>query len=436
CPLQDYTMRYGPGASRCIEEKIHRDKHRPIGHRIIFDAERCILCTRCVRFCRDIVGTGELGIGYRGDKAEIVLFPGKELDNPYSGNVVDLCPVGALTSREYRFKARPWDLVQQVETTCPACSRGCSILLDVRHLREGGQEVLRVHPRYNPEVNGYWICDEGRFEAYPRRGRAAFDSPLLRRGDAQVAVAWEEAISTLVERLHGILDQHGPQAIGGLLSTWLTTEELYTTGKFLQEVLQTPHLDYRVHPVQAQDRDKAEDHLLRRTDKSPNSQGARFLGLLPGPGGWGTREMLKAAARGGLKALFLFEVDPWEEPTLEEELRGVRERLELLAVWTVRESPAASRAHLVFPALGYTEKEGTIINFAGRVQRLRRAVDSRGKVLTLREVLRQVAMGLHRPWDPGTPEEIWHRLAEDHPAFGGIQYAAIGSLGVPVTDNR
>lgn len=436
CPLQDYTMRFGPGASRFVEEKIHRDKHRSIGPHIIFDAERCILCTRCVRFCRDIVGTGELGVGQRGNRAEIVLFPGKELDNRYSGNVIDLCPVGALTSKPYRFKSRLWDLVKQVESTCPACSQGCGIVLDVRHVREGGEEVLRVRPRFNPEVNGYWMCDEGRFEAYPRRGQTALQTPLVRRGEAQVSVSWDEAISILVDQLQGIIDRHGAGAIGGLLSTWLTTEELYATRMFLRDVLQTPHCDYHVDPVEVREGDEAEDHLLRRTDKSPNTQGARLLEIGPGPGGLGTQQMLKAVTAGSLKALLFFEVDPWEQPTLGGELAGAIDRLDLLAVWTVRQSPATSRAHLVFPALGYAEKEGTIINFAGRIQRLRKAIESKGKVLSLGEVLGQVAIGLDRSRIPVTPEEIWQRLAQEHTALGGIQYEAIESLGVPIPVDR
>ena len=436
CPLQDYTMRFGPGTSRFVEEKIHRDKHRSIGPHIVFDAERCILCTRCVRFCRDIVGSGELGVGQRGDRAEIVLFPGKELDNRYSGNVIDLCPVGALTSKPYRFKSRPWDLVKQVESTCPACSQGCSIVLDVRHVREGGEEVLRVRPRFNPEVNGYWMCDEGRFEAYPRRGQTALQTPLVRRGEAQVPVSWDEAISILVDQLQGIIDRHGAGAIGGLLSTWLTTEELYATRMFLRDVLETPHCDYHVDPVEMREGDEAEDHLLRRTDKSPNTQGARLLEIGPGTDGLGIQQMLKAVTAGSLKALLFFEVDPWEQPTLGGELAGAIDRLDLLAVWTVRQSPATSRAHLVFPALGYAEKEGTIINFAGRIQRLRKAIESKGKVLSLGEVLGQVAIGLNRSRIPVTPEEIWQRLAQEHTALGGIQYEAIESLGVPIPVDR
>ncbi|HZX61078.1 MAG TPA: molybdopterin-dependent oxidoreductase [Candidatus Methylomirabilis sp.] len=433
CPLQDYTMRYGPGASRTIEPKVHRDKHRPIGPHVIFDAERCILCTRCVRFCRDVVGTGELGIGFRGDRAEIILFPGRDLDNPYSGNVIDLCPVGALTSTEYRFKFRPWDLVRHVESTCPACSRGCSIVMDVRHLRTGGEEVLRIRPRHNPEVNGYWMCDEGRFEAYPRRGRSALQSPLVRRDDAHVSVEWDEAVAALAERLRGICDRHGPASVGGLLSTWLTTEELYAASTFLREVLGTPHLDYRVHPVQELAADEAEDHLLRRTDKSPNTRGARALGLGPGPGGWGTREMLEAARSGRLKALLLFEEEPWEEAVFADEWERSLDRLELLVMWAVRGPVGTRRADLVFPALGYAEKEGTIVNFAGRIQRVRKAIEPKGKVLPLGEVLHRVAVGLRGSGIPWTPEEIWRRLATESAAFRGIEYETIGPLGVPLT---
>ncbi|MFQ5990066.1 MAG: 2Fe-2S iron-sulfur cluster-binding protein [Candidatus Methylomirabilales bacterium] len=436
CPLQDYTMRYGPGASRTAEEKIHRDKHRSIGPHIIFDAERCILCTRCVRFCRDIVGTGELGVGHRGDRAEIVLFPGKELDNQYSGNVIDLCPVGALTSKAYRFKSRPWDLVKHVESTCPACSRGCNIVLDVRHVREGGEEVLRVRPRFNPEVNGYWMCDEGRFDAYPRRGQTTLQAPLVRQGETQVPVAWDEAVSVLVDRLREIVNQHGPGAIGGLLSTWLTIEELYATRMFLREVLQTPHVDYHVDRGDGREADEVEDHLLRRTDKSPNTGGARLLDIGPAPGGLGAQQMLKAATAGSLKALLLFEVDSSEQQTIGDELEGAMNRLELLAVWAVHQSPATSRADLVFPALGYAEKEGTIINFAGRIQHLRKAVQPQEKVFSLGEVLGQVAMGLHGSRIPWTPEEIWQRLAQEHPALGAVQYESIGSLGIPIPDDR
>ncbi|MGH7383196.1 MAG: molybdopterin-dependent oxidoreductase, partial [Candidatus Methylomirabilales bacterium] len=250
-----------------------------------------------------------------------------------------------------------------------------------------------------------------------------------------VPVTWEEAVAALVERLRGILDQHGPEAIGGLLSTWLTIEELYTAATFLRDEVGTPHLDYRVAPVHAQEGDEAEDHLLRRTDKSPNTQGARLLGIGPGPGGWGIRQMLKAATTGTLKALLLFELDPWEEPSLRAELERSVD-LELLVVWAVRESAAPRRADLVLPALGYAEKEGTIVNCAGRVQRLRKGVEPKKKILPLAEVLRRVGIGLGRRGVPWNPEEIWRHLPQEYPVFAGVEYEAIGPLGLLLSDDR
>ncbi|MGH7474310.1 MAG: molybdopterin-dependent oxidoreductase, partial [Candidatus Methylomirabilales bacterium] len=197
----------------------------------------------------------------------------------------------------------------------------------------------------------------------------------------------------------------------------------------------TPHLDYRATPVHAQEGDEAEDHLLRRTDKSPNTQGARLLGIGPGPGGWGTSEMLKAATTGTLKALLLFELDPWEEPSLRAELERSVD-LELLVVWAVRESAAPRRADLVLPALGYAEKEGTIVNCAGRVQRLRKGVEPKKKILPLAEVLRRVGIGLGRRGVPWNPEEIWRHLPQEYPVFAGVEYEAIGPLGLLLSDDR
>ena len=178
CPLQDYTLAYGPGESRSVEEKVQRVKHRVLGPHIVFDAERCILCTRCVRFCNEIPKTGELGVFSRGDRSEINLFPKKVLDNAYSGNVIDLCPVGALTSREYRFRSRPWDLVRHTESVCPLCSAGCNVILDVRH-RQRGDELLRIRPRENP--GGQSVVDV-------RRGTVHLRLPPAIRNDSASAL--------------------------------------------------------------------------------------------------------------------------------------------------------------------------------------------------------------------------------------------------------
>ncbi|MFT6627990.1 MAG: NADH-quinone oxidoreductase subunit G, partial [Flavobacteriales bacterium] len=156
CKLQDYYMAYDAAPSRLRTPKVGKSKVYPIGPRVVYDGERCILCTRCVRFCDQITGTSELTVVDRGDHSEIRTFPGQELDNPYSMNVTDICPVGALTTRDFRFKCRVW-LMSATDSICTGCSKGCNV-----HLEHFQGEVQRYRPRFNAEVNEYWMCDEGR----------------------------------------------------------------------------------------------------------------------------------------------------------------------------------------------------------------------------------------------------------------------------------
>jgi NADH-quinone oxidoreductase subunit G len=438
CPLQDYTLKYGPGESRFSEEKVQRVKHQVLGPHIIFDAERCILCTRCVRFCHEIPRTGELGVFSRGDRSEINLFPGRVLDNAYSGNVIDLCPVGALTSRPYRFQSRPWDLVRHTESVCPLCSNGCNILLDVRH-RQQGEELLRIRPRENPAVNRWWMCDEGRFTFRYLHDPTRLRAPAWRGEPGLVEMAYDDLLLRLAREVRRILERHGPEAIGCIASSRHTNEELYLLRRFFRDLIQTPHLDFRVRPVQFQAADASEDQMLRRTDKSANSRGARDLGILPGPGGLDVPGMVAAAAAGRLKALFILEED------LVQELAGgppdaparpgvsVREalgRLDLLVVSSMFPGETAELARVLLPALGFAEKEGSYTNFQGRIQKIHRAltppVASRGLV----EVLRDLARDLGRDLGSIEPEQVWAALGAEAGPYQGIAWKDIGPGGL------
>ncbi|RPI07183.1 MAG: NADH-quinone oxidoreductase subunit G, partial [Zetaproteobacteria bacterium] len=236
CPLQDYTLKYGPGESRTVEEKVQRAKHKILGPHIVFDAERCILCTRCVRFCHEVPRTGELGVFSRGDRSEINLFPGKVLDNAYSGNVIDLCPVGALTSREYRFQSRPWDLVRHTPSVCPLCSAGCNVIVDVRN-RQRGDEILRIRPRENQAVNRWWMCDEGRFGFGYHHDPSRLRTALRREGAAQVETPLDDLLTRVAEEIQRIVRAHGEGAIGCIVSARHTTEELFLVRCFVRDVL-------------------------------------------------------------------------------------------------------------------------------------------------------------------------------------------------------
>ena len=430
CPLQDYTLKYGPGESRSVEPKVQRAKHQVLGPHVIFDAERCILCTRCIRFCREVPQTGELGVFSRGDRSEIGLFPGKILDNAYSGNVIDLCPVGALTSRQYRFQSRPWDLVRHTESVCPLCSAGCNVILDIRD-RQGGDELLRIRPRENPEVNRWWMCDEGRFAIGALNDPARLRIFLAREGERQVELPLDDLLSRLAREIRHLVAAHGEGAVGCIVSARHTNEEFSLVRRFFLDILRTPHLDHRVRPAQWAEADASEDGILRRTDKTANSRGARDLGILPDRDGLDTTAMIAAAAAGRLKALFVFEEDLVGE-------RGdlpVREalgRLELLVASSPVPTETTALAHAVLPALASAEKDGSFTNFQGRIQKVRRALPPIGACRSLPEILHGLAERLG--WDLGDlePERVWAAIGEQPGPYQGIgwkEWRAIGPQG-------
>jgi NADH-quinone oxidoreductase subunit G len=431
CPLQDYTMKYGPGESRSVEEKVQRAKHKILGPHIVFDAERCILCTRCVRFCHEVPRTGELGVFSRGDRSEINLFPGKVLDNAYSGNVIDLCPVGALTSREYRFQSRPWDLVRHTPSVCPLCSAGCNAIVDVRN-RQQGDEILRIRPRENQAVNRWWMCDEGRFGFGYHHDPSRLRMALRREGQAQAETPLDDLLARVAGEIQRIVRAHGEGAVGCIVSARHTNEELFLVRCFFRDVLRTPHLDHRVRPVQWDAADASEDGLLRRTDKTANGRGARDIDLLPGPGGLDTRGMIAAAREGRLKALIVLEEDLVRElPDLP--VREALGRLELLVATSLFANETTALAHAVIPGLGFAEKTGSFTNHQGRIQKIRRALAPPGECRALAEVLRDLARGLG--WDLGDiePERIWAAIGEQSGPYRGIgaaEWAAIGPEGL------
>ncbi|MDH3252774.1 MAG: 2Fe-2S iron-sulfur cluster-binding protein, partial [Ignavibacteria bacterium] len=196
CKLQDYAYEHSVGYSRFDENKVHKPKRVELGPHVLLDTERCIMCSRCVRFCDEIAGKPQLTFTQRGTHVELTTFPGEQLDNPYSMNVIDICPVGALTSREFRFKARVWEM-SSTETVCPGCARGCNMYSWVRN-----NEILRQTPRYNPEVNDYWMCDVGRLETFKHVNlESRIKAPLVRKDQGVVEVGWDEALAKIASEL-------------------------------------------------------------------------------------------------------------------------------------------------------------------------------------------------------------------------------------------
>ena len=239
CNLQDFVFRWGRGERRFREPQRRKAKAKPLSDFLILDQERCVLCWRCLRFLEEWAQDPELALWERGAQSYIDIFPGKPVRSKWQGNLVEVCPVGAITSRVFRFQARVWEL-SETESVCPLCSAGCNVKLGVKTNR-----LRRITPRENPAVNDIWLCDRGRFAHafvdHPDRLKA----PLIRRGDGWAEVSWDEALSFVARKLRSIAVKHGPGAVGGVGSPRLTTEANYLFQRFLRGVVGTANLDHR-----------------------------------------------------------------------------------------------------------------------------------------------------------------------------------------------
>lgn len=241
CPLQNLTMQWGPGNSRFdYNDKVHFEKPVPLGDLILLDRERCILCSRCVRFQDELADDPVLGFDNRGRNWMIISKSDPPFDSKFSGNTTDICPVGALTSRDFRFKARVWEL-ESTPAVCTLCPVGCNVTLDTRY----GQ-LMRVMPRENGPVNDIWICDKGRFAHRFIEHEARLTAPLIRRGDRLEEASWDEALALVAEKLAAIQSANGGGAIAGLASPRLSNEDLYAFQKLFREQLESPNLDHTI----------------------------------------------------------------------------------------------------------------------------------------------------------------------------------------------
>ncbi len=240
CPLQNLTMEWGPGNSRFdYADKHHNVKPVPLGDLIYLDRERCILCARCVRFQDEIAGDPVLGFDNRGRGWEIISKSDPPFDSKFSGNTTDICPVGALTTSDFRFKARVWEL-RSVPSVCSGCSAGCNITLDMRY-----DNLMRVMPRENDFVNEIWLCDKGRFGQRFIGSKERLTTPLIKRNNKWVEASWEDAITLIADKLTLIRASAGAEALAGLAGTRLPNEDLYLFQKLFREVLGSPNLDHR-----------------------------------------------------------------------------------------------------------------------------------------------------------------------------------------------
>jgi NADH-quinone oxidoreductase subunit G len=379
CLLQDYTFKFGHAQSRMIDDKFAPPNKDHIGEHITLFTDRCIMCSRCVRFTREISGTAELQVINRGEHAEIDVFPGEPCNNKLAGNVVDLCPVGALCDKDFLYKQRVWYLKQQ-KSVCADCSTGCSVVVD-----SNKDIVYRLRPRFNPEAQGWFMCDEGRFGFHYINAKERLLRPMLRRDGSLVPSNWATVLPAIRQAFKDAATRDG-SAVAGMLSPFLTCEEAYLLARYFKGLSGQVRLVLGPVPVVGQDdlypKDRkgnapSAEHtkFTIRAEKCPNRRGVEevlrhFQGEL-----LAFEELLRWADERRLQAVYLaagYPPRPGGWITSEQAIR--LKSAPLVVVHDLLPSPASEQAHYVLPAASFAEKDGTFVNHADLAQAIHRAV--------------------------------------------------------------
>jgi NADH-quinone oxidoreductase subunit G len=351
CVLHEYYMKYDLKPSRLFspEDKVRKQKRRRLGKNVVLDSERCILCTRCLRFVRNVSRDESLAMIKRSDKMEITTFPGKTVDNPYSLCLTDVCPVGAWTSADFRFKQRVWFL-QPSASICPHCSRGCNIWID--HRRE---EAFRIRPRVNIQVNESWACDEGRLN-YHLINDNRLTLPLVNKGRGQKEVSWQEALKAA-----GQIMAEAGEGLNVIVSASLSLEE----GKALLSLQESLGAKVMLNTGKP----GWEDNILRRSDMNANTKGLNDLGITETPD------------TGIDDSAVLVVLETLGSAPLPEGLPAPA------VVISPSVTPAVKAAKVALPAASYAETTGTVVNFMGVSQSYSPALKPKGQALSHTEII-------------------------------------------------
>jgi len=406
CKLQEYSVDYGQAESRFVEPKVHKPKRVDLGPRIVLDDERCILCTRCIRFTRDVVGDDALGIVNRGGYNTLTAYPGRPFDNNYTLNTVDICPVGALTSKDFRFQMRVWFL-KETKSLCTSCATGCNILIGSRE-----EKIYRYVPRQNDAVNSCWMCDAGRLN-YQWIGRE--DRLTEVRGPTPELRGW----SAVLRELTRVLAAAATGSVAIVASARQTNEELYLLSKLGRKLGALTDSVPRLGEA---------DRLLVHADRNPNSQGARLTGIAGEPLGANLARIAEGIRGGTIRTLIVF----GEDVTRHGIGADLLSKLEHLVVSDILPNATTALAHYLLPGCAHAEKRGTFTNAKGRVQKFMKAVEARGDARAEWDFLLELLSGLTGEKRCAGIEALFNLMAAEVPAFRGLEWKALGDAGVSV----
>ncbi len=412
CSLQEFSVEHGNGESRFLEQKVKKPKNVDIGPRIRLDDERCILCSRCVRFSKEVADDDVLGFVDRGSYNVLTTHPGKELANNYSLNTVDICPVGALTSNDFRFQMRVWFL-KETKSIDVNCGTGCNVTI---HSREG--KVQRITPRENNEVNSSWMPDSHRLNFHYLDSEARLTQPLIKDDNSNHRpVDWPEAVRRASD---GLLRYKGGK-LAIVASGRMTNEELFLVNR-LAESLEPAFVD--IVP-----RSGESDGYLVSADRNPNTNGAKSILKIKKPGN-SLGKIKDGISDGSIKALLVFGEDLVEAGFTNAQLK----KLKLLVTSGLLANPTADKAHVVLPSAGFAEKRGSMINVTGRLQRLNKAVEPPGEAMDDWEILRELIQSVSGSNGIYVIEDVFKEMAEKVKIFKGLSLGKIGDLGEQVME--
>jgi len=413
CRLQEFSVEHGRGVSRFVDMKVKKPKNVDIGPRVRLDDERCIMCSRCIRFMDEVAGDPVLGFTQRGTHTTLTVHPGRLLDSNYSLNTVDICPVGALTSNDFRFQMRVWFL-KETKTIDVNCGTGTNITVWTR-----GAKPYRITPRRNDDVNSNWMPDSHRLAFHPLYSEARLTEPLAKRDGQHVPVSWNEAFGIAGDALKSF----EPSRIAIIASGRMTNEELFLAGALAAE-LGTKSLAIVPRTGEA-------DNLLVAADRNPNTTGAKLV--------WNSEDPSTALAsiregveRGEINAVIAL----GEDLTAEAGFTAAQlARVDFLLQVATLANQTGAFSHLVLPAAGFAEKRGSMVNLSGRLQRLNRAVEPPASARDDWEILRDLILAFTGGKNEVFAiEDIFKVMAENIPAFQNLSLSKIGDFGVPVVE--
>jgi NADH-quinone oxidoreductase subunit G len=411
CLLQEFSVEYGQADSRFLENKVKKPKNIELGPRVTLDDERCILCSRCIRFCQEIAKDDVLGFVDRGSHTVLTAHPGKRLENNYSLNTVDICPVGALTSSDFRFKMRVWFL-KETKSICTSCATGCNTVIGTR---EG--VIYRQTPRENDAVNSCWMCDYGRLNFNYLQADNRLLEPRIRIDSKLSSTSWKIALENVASQLKQFV--HWQIAI--LASGRMTNEELWLTS-LLAGMLGIKLID--IVP-----RSGPDDDILLSEDRNPNTNGARLM-RLASPSGAVLSQIKDAIGSGQVQALITLGENPLKCGITLDQLAS----LPVFIVMDLLANDATNYASAILPSLGFAEKRGSMINGKGLLQRLNPAIPGPGQARDDWEILRDLIQAISGINGIYSIEDVFRQMSAAVPEFAGLSLSKIGDLGVQLID--